>query len=139
MNKADMIMQNMIMQKMKKFTPFEIGWLAAVIDGEGNIDYRIKDNNYRIQVYSSNKEFLLHFAKIVDYRGKIYTIHTSKKRLSNKKIYSLCIGNKLQVLNILLQIKDHLIIKRKDAENAINNKRLIKTYCLKRLMEDEKK
>ena len=86
----------------RKFTDFELGWLAGVIDSEGNINYH--KNNYRIQLYNTNRKFLERFVEIVDYRGRMYVAHTAKGKLGNKKVYSLCISNKLQTLNILEQI-----------------------------------
>jgi len=121
---------------VKEFSEFEKGWLAGVIDSEGCINYRIRGDNYSIQVYNTNIKFIRRFAEIVGYRGKIYVANTNNKRLAKKKLFSINISNGQQVIGILSQIKDSLMVRRKEAVKAIRNKMNKKQYRLKRLSSE---
>ena len=105
---------------MKKFNRYEVGYLSAIIDGEGCISiakYRRKDSNgmyyqIRLTIANNNLELLNYVKNIIDDGGYIIT----KKNKKYKDSYDLKYSHKT-IRWILPQL--NLIVKKEKAKKAL--------------------
>ena len=128
---------------------FEKGWLASAIDGEGSIRMVGKYNTVSVSVCNTNKEFVEYAHKLCDAKTKI---REDNRHIGNRKtLYEVQIHSKEDILNVLPQILPYLIIKKNQAEKAIEvsklkkdrrekcqiceNKHYSKGYCYKHWYE----
>jgi len=110
--------------KKKRFTEFEKGWLAALIDGEGSLGLLIsKPNKYhetdlmipRIDISNTCKALI---DKVCEVTG-IFQIYKGNRGNSCKPVWVWRCSSVLGILNILNAVKPYLIVKRKQAELLI--------------------
>ena len=108
---------------IKTIRPYDVGYLAALLDGEGSIT--IADNGKghlypRVTITNTNRELLARAQQMIG-GGTIYTQERDNPK--HKTVYRLIIVRKMEVYNFLGLVYPHLIEKQ---EQAIEALRLIK-------------
>lgn len=127
-------------RRVRQLSEFELGWVSALIDGEGNINfndaYRGKYLKMHINITNTSKELL---EKLRDVLGFGYVRLRERRSLNPhwKDIYELGIYSFADAKALLEQITPYLIPKRKDAETLLKliNKRVEKRENLRNLSE----
>lgn len=104
---------------IKTIRPYDVGYLAALLDGEGNIT--IADNGKgqlypRVTITNTNRELLVRAQQLIG--GG--TIHNQEHANPEQKtIYRLIITRKMEVYNLLGLLYPHLIEKQQEALEAL--------------------
>ena len=116
---------------MKEFSDFEIGYLAALIDGEGCVylyttKHRSSLNPHivpAIAIANTNRMFLEKAKRILE-TGNIYL--EKEARGNQKAKYRLYVHGTEKIHSILKQVLDHLVVQRSRAKAVLD-------YCESRL------
>lgn len=105
---------------MKKLSEFERGYIAGIIDCDGNIE--IERRQIRIRVSNTNHELLERIQQVIG--GKIYEMSPSdwKDRRPRKSYYTLQICKNRDVVEVLSQIINDLVDKHDIAEEALRRR-----------------
>lgn len=104
---------------LSHLTPYEIGYIAGFMDGEGSILFSSGSKlNPTIQFPNTNKESIEWLLKKLTVGGLAITVR-EKKNPNWKTLYQIHIGGAKNVYDILVAIQPHLIIKRKKADQAL--------------------
>jgi nitrogen regulatory protein PII len=111
---------------------FEIGYLAALIDGEGTLtiaknifhyesEYRKRGyTTYRPMLAIANtSQELLEVARDMIGAGKVYPPAGKKRKASHKGTYRYILYTYEYLLPLLIEIKDYLIVKKRQCELLI--------------------
>jgi hypothetical protein len=111
---------------MKKLNDFEIGYIAALLDGEGSLNFKECKSRYNsescfqvsLRIHNTSLDFLRKAESIIG--GKIYV--QTKPKGGRKPVYNLALYRICDVVALLKQISEHLVVKHEIAF------RLLKAY-----------
>jgi hypothetical protein len=113
-----------MLEKHQKFPPLkisdlELGRLVGMIDGEGSIyikeDKRDRMFYLEMHVSSSDRNVLQHMKDVTGI-GSVYKAIDKTRPSYCKELYRWQIGSEVEIRVLLQAIKDHLIIKKRQAE-----------------------
>jgi hypothetical protein len=110
------------MKKVRKFSPMEAIWLAAVIDGEGSIGlYHGADGRITIvQMGNTSSAFVKEVRRIIGCGSTIWRIKFTSTHKGRKPMFHYTLKGSKRCLSVLQQIVKYLIIKKKRAQHIIN-------------------
>lgn len=117
---------------MKRLTKLQAGYIAGIIDGEGNIDIQ-KGSSPRIRIAQVDKR-LCDWLLLTIGEGYINKIERSKKNPKWQDVYIFQLSGWYDCLKLTLQIYPLLIVKKEQADRVFGNKlsskytRLLKLY-----------
>ncbi|MFB6145098.1 MAG: LAGLIDADG family homing endonuclease [Candidatus Nanohaloarchaea archaeon] len=98
-------------------TDFERGWISALIDGEGSLRLRERDDSqtYKpsIAITNTSREILEKFQEIVP-DPKIYDEKQDKDEWNDQ--YQLAVWKHSTIRNLLEQIEGRMVIKKQKAK-----------------------
>lgn len=109
---------------MNNLTEREIGWLAAAIDGEGNLGID-RNGAIRCSICNTDKNFILYAKKLM---GPASWMVNQKVRGNRMPLYVAGLTQSREAARILSQIVSALIIKRGKARAIIELSRLKRPY-----------
>jgi len=100
------------------FSDFQKGYVAAAIDFEGSISlYKDKGYLYPGISFVNSDLTVLEYLRTLFRSNRKISVHARDSRKDNwKQTYTLRIESYADIERILKQVKDHLIIKRRQAE-----------------------
>jgi hypothetical protein len=115
---ADLSPENSIKAQLPPWSQIESAYIAGIVDGEGCIGIYLKKNRgYLIQltIVNTHKELLV-------WLGKMFHANACKslpdKRPRNKQSFAITV-DRMRAFKVLQRIQPYLIVKRKQADLAI--------------------
>jgi deoxycytidine triphosphate deaminase len=104
---------------IKTIRPYDVGYLAALLDGEGNISIVDDGKGHlypRVTITNTNRELLARAQQLIG--GG--TIHSQERENpTHKTVYRLIIVRKMEVYNFLGLVYPHLVEKQQQALEAL--------------------
>jgi hypothetical protein len=104
--------------EIRKFTPTEAAWLAAVIDGEGSIglyDYGKSGRMVQIQMGNTSELFVAEMKRIIGGGSSILRVKFAPSHKGRKPMYHYTLKGSSRCYWVLKQVVKYLIIKKQKA------------------------
>jgi hypothetical protein len=103
-----------------KASPFDIGWVAGILDGEGMVTISKRATSYVpvVRVSNTSKALIDRFCDIMDMMEISYCCYGKHKAGNRKYQWDVCIDGRPRVYKLLSLLKDHLVAKRQQANNV---------------------
>ena len=107
--------------KFDQWTDIEIGYLAGIVDGEGCLNiYRTKAHTQCRLTINTTDKILGDWLKEKIGTGGVNKERRIKPRPHHKQVYIYLMAAQKDLLNLLLWITPHLLIKKKRAQECID-------------------
>lgn len=96
----------------KELSPFELGWMTAALDGEGNISYNETWSSHTIMIANTIKAFCI----MAETNTGIGSVRRSGK---TRKYWIWRLSDRLTIEALLKQLLPYLTVKREKAEKTL--------------------